>query len=185
MAFAAAFLAGAVAIFAAAEALGAAFGAARLPLQWRIGLAGALLLPLAAVDLLAIAKSTYCPIGWRRQTLRILMRRHPMPVVASVWGFDTGLVVTTFRVAAVSWGALLLAALGLSPQWTGLGYGFGFTLPFLILASRPVLGSARRDSAPADPGLESMLGKRAAIQALSAVLLATSGAILIVASMAG
>jgi hypothetical protein len=184
MAFAAAFVAGAVAIFAAAAAIGSAFGTARLPLQWRIGLAGALLLPLAAVDLLAIAKSTYCPIGWRRQTPRILMRRHPMPVVASVWGFDTGLVVTTFRVAAASWGALILATLGLSPRWSGLGYALAFTLPFLMLVSRPALGSAGGGTAPADPGLEWMLRKRAAIQALSAVLLGTSGAILIGTSIA-
>lgn len=178
-AFAAAFLAGAVAIFAAADALGAALGAARLPMQWRIGLAGAFLLPLAAIDIRAIAKSTYCPIGWRRQTPRILMRHRPMAVAASIWGFDTGLVVTTFRVAAVSWGALALAVLGLSPQWTGLGYGLGFTLPFLFLVSRSGLGRSASGGAPEDPGLEAMLRKRSAIQASSAGVLAASAAALI------
>ena len=98
-----------------------------------------------------------------------------MPVVASVWGFDTGLLVTTFRVAAVSWAALFLAGLGLVPTWTGVSYGLGFTLPFLLLISRPRLGRP----APADPGLESILRKRPAIQALSALLLVASAAILI------
>jgi hypothetical protein len=184
MAFAAAFIAGAFAIFAAADAAGAALGSARMPLEWRIGVAGALLLSLAAVDLFAMAKSTYCPIGWRRQTPRMLMRRLPAPVAASLWGFDTGLVVTTFRVAAVSWAALLLAALGLSPRWAGAGYGLAFTLPFLALVSRPRLGRSASGAAPVDPGFESMLRKRGAIQALSASVLAASGAILI-ASMAG
>lgn len=183
MAFAVAFVAGALAIFAAAGAMGAALGSARVPLEWRIGLAGVLLLSLAAVDLLALAKSTYCPIGWRRQTPRCLMRGFPPPLVASVWGLDTGLVVTTFRVAAVSWGALCMAALGLSPQWAGASYGLAFTLPFLALVSRPRLGRASSGRAAADPGLESMLRKRPAIQGLSALLLAASGAMLIGVSM--
>lgn len=178
-AFTAAFLAGALTIFAIVNAGGAALGFAQLPFQWRIGLAGAGLLSLAAVDLRAIAKSTYCPIGWRRQTPRILMRRYRMIVAATVWGFDTGLIVTTFRVAAVGWGALFLTALGLLPLWTGLGYGLAFALPFLILLMRPRLGRSSTDAAPADPGLESMLRKRAAIQGLSATLLITSAGIMI------
>ena len=178
-AFAAAFLGGALTIFAFVNVLGAALGLTQLPFEWRVGLAGAALVPLAAVDLRAISKSTYCAISWRRQTPRSLMRRYRMPVAASLWGFDTGLVVTTFRVAAVSWGAILLASLGLLPWWAGLGYGLAFTLPFLALLMRPSLGSSSRNAAPADPGLESMLRKRTAIQTLSAALLITSAGILI------
>ena len=178
-AFAAAFLGGALTIFAIVNVAGAALGFTQLPFAWRVGLAGAGLLPLAAADLCAMAKSSYCPISWRRQTPRNLLRRYRMPVAASLWGFDTGLIVTTFRVAAVSWGALFLAALGLLPLWAGLGYGLAFTLPFLVLLMRPRLGRSARDAAPADPGLESMLRKRAAIQGLSAALLITSAGILI------
>lgn len=123
-------------------------------------------------------KATYCPIGWRRQTPRILTRRYHMFVVATLWGFDTGLVVTTIRVAAVSWGALYLAALGLSPRWTGFAYGVGFALPFLILLVRPQLGRAARAATPADPGLETMLRMRSLIQGFSAVLLIASGGVL-------
>jgi hypothetical protein len=177
--FVAAFAIGALGIFAIVGAVGTAVGVTRVPLEWRVGLAGLALLPLAAVDLRAMAKATYCPIGWRRQTPRVLMRRYPMMVAASVWGLDTGLVVTTFRVAAVSWGALLLAALDLAPRWAGLGYGLGFTLPFLLLLARPGLGRAARAVGPADPGLEALLRKRSVIQSLSAaVLLATAGLLL-------
>jgi hypothetical protein len=178
-AFAGGFLVGALAIFSIADAIGAAVGLTHLPPQWRVGLAGIGLLPLAAADLRAIASSTYCPIGWRRQTPRILIRRYRIPVAAGVWGLDTGLVVTTFRVAAVSWGALLLTAFGLLPQSAGLGYGLGFTLPFLVLLMRPRLGRASRDARPADPGLEWMLGRRAVMQGVSAALLMTSAGILI------
>jgi hypothetical protein len=182
--FVVAFFTGAVATFAAVNAMGMALGSTSLPFRWRIAIASAGLLPLAAVDVAAIAKSTYCPIGWRRQTPRILLRRHTVAAVASIWGLDTGLVVTTFRVAAVSWGALAFGALGLSPQWTGLGYGLGFALPFLILVCRPHLGRASRLAVSADPGLEALLRKRAAIQGLSAASLVTSSSILI-ASLIG
>ena len=173
------FLVGALAIFSIVNGVGAALGLTHLPSQWRVGLAGIALLPLVAADLRAIAIATYCPIGWRRQTPRILIRRCRIPIAAGVWGLDTGLVVTTFRVAAISWGALLLTALGLSPRWAGLAYGLGFTLPFLVLIMRPRLGRASRDSSPGDPGLEWMLGTRAAMQGLSAALLMTSAGILI------
>jgi hypothetical protein len=178
-AFAGAFVGGALTIFAIVNVVGTALGFTQLPFEWRVGLAGGGLLSLAAVDLRAIAKSTYCPISWRRQTPRDLLRRYRMTVAASVWGFDTGLIVTTFRVAAVGWGALFLAALGLLPLWAGLGYGLAFTLPFLVLLMRPRLGRSSRDAAPADPGLESMLRRRAAIQGWSAALLITSAGILI------
>jgi hypothetical protein len=183
-AFTAAFVGGAVTIFAIVTAVGAALGVTQLPFEWRVGLAGASLLPLAAVDLRAMARSTYCPLSWRRQTPRSLMRRYRMTVVASVWGFDTGLMVTTFRVAAVGWGALFLAALGLLPLWAGLGYGLAYALPFLGLLMRPRLGRSSRSAAPDDPGLESMLRKRAPIQGLSAALLITSAGILIGSVMA-
>jgi hypothetical protein len=74
--------------------------------------------------------------------------RHRVRIAALIWGFDTGLLVTTFRVAAVSWGALLLTALGLARPWTGISYGLGFAIPFLFLVFRPRLGRASRSAAP-------------------------------------
>ena len=157
---------------------GDALGLARLPLEQRIVIVALGMFPLFAADLRAIARSSYCPISWRRQTPRTLLREHRFEVAASIWGFDTGLVVTTFRVAAISWGALLFAAIGFAPRWSGVAYGLGFTLPFLLLLFRPQLGRAAQGADHADPGLESLLGKRALMQRLSAVLLIGSGVVL-------
>jgi len=177
--FVTAFLMGAIAMFSIVSEAGVALGSTRVPFRVRVSIAALALVLLAAVDLRAIAKSTFCPIGWRRQTPRTLMRRHRLTVVAAAWGFDTGLVVTTFRVAAVSWGALLLAALDLSPRWVGLGYGLGFTAPLLILLLRPRLGRASRELTPTDPGLEAILRLRPLIQGVSAALLISSCVILL------
>ncbi len=175
----AAFIAGAIAIFATVNALGTLFNAGEMPAQARLGLAGSGLLALAAIDLLAIRKSTHCPLGWRRQTPRILMRRYRVDVVSALWGFDTGLAVTTIRVAAVTWGALLLVSLGFSPWWAGMGYGLGFALPLTVLIWVHRAGRSAREPLPTDPGLESMLGNRTALQGVSAVLLFASGWILL------
>jgi hypothetical protein len=99
------------------------------------------------------------------------MRRHHMLVVASLWGLDTGLVITTFRVAAVTWGALYLAALGLSSPWAGVAYAGAFLLPFIALVVRPRLGRAAKAENAIDPGLEAMLRMRSGVQGVSAVLL--------------
>jgi hypothetical protein len=178
-AFSTAFVVAAVAIFAVASIGAHALGVTLLPLHWRLALAGAGLVLLAAADLRALSRSSYCPIGWRRQTPRVLLRRYHMFVVATLWGLDTGLVVTTFRVAAVSWAALYIAALGLAPGWTGLAYGLGFTSPFLVLLFRPNLGVAAKSPTPTDPGLERMLRMRSLAQACSAALLIASGGLLI------
>jgi hypothetical protein len=177
--FVGSFIAGAVITFGVASAGAAAVESTSVPVHWRLVIAGSGLLLLVAVDLYASAKATHCPIGWSRQTPRKLLRGHPIGIVAAVWGFDTGLVVTTIRIAAVSWGALLLTALGFAPWWAGLGYGLGFTMPFLFLLFRSELGRRSRQAGPADPGLERMLGTRASIQVVSAALLFASAAILI------
>ena len=177
-AFAAAFIAGSALIFWLLTAAGMLLELPELPWRTRAAIAAGGLLFLALVDLVAIGRSTYCPLSWRRQTPRTLMRRrYDLRVVALVWGFDTGLVVTTFRVAAVSWGALFLSVLGLSHGWTGISYGLGFAIPFLFLILRPRLGRASRSAE--EPGLEAMLRKRPMLQAVSATLLCVASAIIV------
>jgi hypothetical protein len=174
-----AFITGATAVFALAHLLGSVLGLADLPIHWRVGLGAAGLLTLAAIDVRATRKSTYCPLGLLRQTPKSLMYRRSVTIVAAVWGFDTGLAVTTVRVAAITWGAILLVGLGLSAWFTGIGYGLGFALPLLALLWTHRVGRLARTPGPVDPGLKSMLAKRKAMQTLSASLLTASGAILI------
>ena len=182
MLFATAFIASAVLIFWLTSAAAEVAGIQDLPWRWRAAITGVALFLLAAVDLVAVSRSTYCPISIRRQTPRALMHRHAMRFVAFVWGADTGLVFTTFRVAAVSWGALLLTALGFAPSWTGIAYGLGFTLPFLPLLLRPSLGRASRAAVAEDPGFAAMLARRPVLQRASAVLLAVGGVVVMGAS---
>lgn len=182
--FGLAFVAGAVAVYGLAAALGSALGIAELSLRWRFGIGAAGLLGLAAVDVAAIRASRYCGLGWRRQTPKVLMRRFRPTLVACVWGFDTGLAVTTFRVAAGTWGALLLAGLGFTSWRAGLGYGLGFAVPFLGLLLRHRVGRWSRDPEPGDPGLEPLLARRALLQTVSAVLLLAGGGLLL-AGLAG
>lgn len=169
------FLAGSLLIFGAIHTIGLAVGVAELPVAWRLGIAAVGLLALAAMDLVAIRRSSYCPVSLRRQTSRVLMRRHRPEVVAAAWGFDTGLAVTTIRVAAATWGALLLTLVGLSVWWVGVGYGLGYAVPFLILLFVHRVGRSARSRTPSDPGLESMLSRRPTVQGLSALVQATAG----------
>jgi hypothetical protein len=179
MAFAVAFFGGAVAVFALVGVIGGVLVTAEAPRQWRLCLGATGLLTLAMVDIVSMRRMSYCPLGWRRQTPRVLLRRHPQRVVAAIWGLDTGLGVTTIRVAGITWGALLVAALGLSPPWAGLGYALGFNGPFLILLWRHRVGPSSRCAKPADPGLESLLAQRPVLQRMSAILLACGGCLLI------
>lgn len=174
-----AFVVGATALFGLVYALGRLVGVTDLAIEWRIGLGAAGLLTLAAMDVQATRKSTYCPLSWRRQTPKSLMHGHSATFVAAVWGFDTGLAITTVRVAAITWGAILLTGLGLSVWFTGLGYGLGFALPFVVLLWTHRVGRLARSPSPVDPGLESMLARRRPMQAVSATLLTVGSAILI------
>jgi hypothetical protein len=140
-------------------------------MHWLYALAGLLLLALAGVDIVSIRKRSYCPLSWRRQTAKRLIRRFTVPVVAAAWGFDAGLAFTTFRVTAITWGVLLLAVCGLCPWWIGMGYGLGFAIPWLVLVC----------TQPPNPAVQIVAKHkmRGPVQAVSALLLATTGLILL------
>jgi hypothetical protein len=179
-----AFVAGATTVFSLIYALSGLTGVASVPLELRVGIGAAGLLALGAVDVRARRRSTYCPLSWRRQTPKALIRRRSATVVAAVWGFDIGLAITTMRVAAITWGAILLAGLGLSVWFAGLAYGLGFALPFVVLLWTHRAGRLAFSPSPVDPGLESMLARRSALQAVSAVLLIGAGAALLGVTLA-
>jgi len=179
IAFVLAFLIGAVVVFALFGFAGALLGLREMPLRWQTVIIGIGLLFLILADVSSIRRGTYCPVGLRRQTPRSLLYGHTPLAVATIWGLDTGCIVTTFRVAAITWGALLIVTLGLAPIWSGLGYGLGFAAPVLILLWRHRVGTAAQAKEPVDPGLESLLGKRRYLQVCSAVTLALGGWVLV------
>jgi len=174
--FAGAFISAAVLMFGFASLPGVMLNTAGLPVTWKVGLAGLGLVALTLLDVFAIRKNRYCPLGLRRQTPKALMRRHSPTMVAMIWGFDTGLVVTTFRVAAITWGALLMAALGLSPWWIGLGYGVGFVFPFVML----LLTGRSNTQVAFGSKLERLLKKRALLQSVSAAVLLTAAVLFLI-----
>jgi hypothetical protein len=167
--FAAAFMAGAGIVFGLASLAGTTMEAHLAP-AWRAGLGTCGLTALAFLDFTGIRRRSYCPLGWRRQTpQKAWVHRYGATAGVTAWGFDTGLAVTTFRVAALTWGALALTALGFSSWRTGLAYGIGFIAPLMILLMMPA--DRRR--------LEWLILKRPAIQFASAAgLLATSALLL-------
>ena len=176
--FVAGFLGGAVIIFFILFLLGLTAQVHELPLTLRRAIAAAGLAMLALLDVWARRNGTWCPLTLRRQTPRTLRRRHSLRVVASVWGFDTGLAVTTFRVAGATWGAIVLTMLGLAGWQTGIAYGIAFTIPITILVWTHRAGRMAVTLEPGDPGLGELLGMRPAWQAKSAVLLAAASAML-------
>lgn len=172
-AFATAFVASSSVVFALAFWLGASLPVADVSLGGRRTIAAVGLVSLALIDLLAIRIGTYCPIGWRRQTPKAVMYKLPPVVTVGIWGLDTGLAVTTFRVAAITWGAFILAFLGLSGWQIGIGYGIGFVLPLIMV----ILSQLNRDMDWLF--LERLLKQRPVAQFGSAVLLTTGGLILL------
>ncbi len=70
---------------------------------------------------------------WQRQTpQQHFFRRGPV-AGALLWGLDTGLVVTTFRVTSMTWVAIAVSLLGLVPWWAGVFYAAGFVIPSIVM----------------------------------------------------
>jgi hypothetical protein len=169
--FSAAFVLGAVLIFGVASLTGALLNVASLPVPVRFGILISLLTGLAVVDLFSIRKKRFCVLGWRRQTPKTLNRKYRMTTVAAIWGFDTGLAVTTFRVGAITWGALVTAGLGFAPWWIGFGYGMAFVLPLVALLLLPDADPRTDRPRSLYLRLETLTAKRPVIQLGSAAIL--------------
>jgi len=167
--FGASFIAGAVVIFAMASIAGDVTRLATLPVGWRLRGAAVCLLMLASIDVISARKNRYCLLGARRQTPQRLLYSHPIASVAAVWGFDTGLAVTTFRVAAITWAALALAMFGFTSWWSGLAYGVAFVAPVSIALYRKTDGAY----------LQRLLQRRKPLQFASAIVLLATGVALI------
>jgi hypothetical protein len=107
-----------------------------LPRQVALAICVAASVAAIAVDVRAVRRHTYS-IGLHRQTAKALAHapNRRWWVTALLWGLDTGLIWSTFRVSAASWVLLLAALLNVVPQWGGLVYGACFGVPLLVAVS--------------------------------------------------
>ena len=169
-AFGVAFVVGAIVTFGVFSMAGAAVGVDELSMQWRLGIAAAGLAVFAFCDFVAIRKRSWCPLSWRRQTPHAPRFRYGITTTAAVWGFDTGLTVTTYRVAALTWATLLLTFLGLASWQVGFVYALAFAIPIVTIfngrpASRPITS------------VVGLLHKKSMLQRISSITLLTAAAL--------
>lgn len=99
----------------------------------RVGAALTLAVLAAGADLLAIGRARMAP-GLSRQTPKGLADDPDKPwwITPLIWGGDTGIIGTTFRVSSTSWLLLATALLGLAPWWAGAVYGLAFAVPLAV-----------------------------------------------------
>jgi hypothetical protein len=130
------FIGSSSAVFAALYGIGAVWGQ-HLPATARTWAAVVLLAACAVADIAMLATGRQYSVGWSRQTPRRAVYQLGDRLGALVWGLDTGLAVTTFRMSAATWAALGLALLNVAPAWAGVAYGLGFVVPLAVSVLRP------------------------------------------------
>lgn len=150
-AMSAGFTVSAVTVVGAAHVTGAAFGIAHVPVDVRVWIALPLCAALAVLDVAAVRARSLCKITMRRQTPKNLIYRYGDRVGPLIWGLDTGLAVTTFRVAGATWAVLGLSLLNLVPWWLGLVYAMGFCVPVATATLVPRWRPPGPDGSPVEP----------------------------------
>lgn len=173
--FTAAFVLGSLVTFTLASLLGELISPV-ISFKRRVICTAVGLVLLSINDAISIHNDTYCSLSLRRQTPKILLRRHGVLAAAAVWGFDLGIVVSTFRVASATWGILMMVSFGWVTPWSALLYSTGFLAPLLFLMWTGRLPAREPEKAAAS--LSAMIHRRVLAQGVSAGLLAL-GAILI------
>ena len=93
-------------------------------------------------------------------------------MAAAVWGLDTGLAVTTFRVTAATWAVLVAVLTGMAPWWIGASYALAFVLPLTAL-----MRSSGLTRNPGGPG--NLFKARPALQLLSILWLVGSAIVIL------
>lgn len=130
-----AFLIGSLTAFGILHVVGLEIAAHADP-QLLYALAGALTFGLVLHDVRSLRKRRFCALGPRRQTPKWIphaLRSDRLGLV--VWGFDTGLGATTFRMTNGWWVLAVAVLAGLHPVGIALAYALGFAVP-LIWAKR-------------------------------------------------
>ena len=145
------FLVAAFVVFAITSFVGAAFGFGQIPGAGRVIVAVLVCAAMCAVDVASLRQPSLCMLTFRRQTPKALEDRYGRHVGPLLWGIDTGSAVTTIRVSAATWAALVLGLLQLAPWWTGLAYGVGFCMPLGLAALLPPWRSAPQSGSPGEP----------------------------------
>lgn len=148
---AAGFVFSAVVVFSTVSVAGAALGVPLVAFQARLWMASILCLIFCAADVAALRSHALCRITWRRQTPKYLINRYGKRVGPLLWGLDTGLAVTTFRVSAATWAVLSLSVLHLAAWWAGLAYGLGFAAPFVFVTVFSRWRPIAADGTPNEP----------------------------------
>lgn len=150
MLLAAGFLLSSLSTFAVAHLLGSALRVEAVAADLRVAVAGVLCLVLCGVDLAVLGGRRTWPIGPSRQTPKAYLLRTGR-WAALLWGLDTGLAVTTFRVVTLTWAALGFSVLHLVPWWAGLAYGVGFAGPLAVAILGPRLRAPSTDGVDQEP----------------------------------
>jgi hypothetical protein len=179
---AAGFTLSAVTVFGAAGLVGDAFGVSHVPTPVRTWAAIALCVALCAADVAALRSRGLCKVTMRRQTPKNLVYRYGDRVGPLIWGLDTGLAVTTFRVSAATWAILGLTLLNLAPWWLGVAYAAGFCGPLAIAVVVPRWRMERPGEPPREPQWisELLMRVRRPVQAVC-----LSSLLLIIVTLAG
>jgi hypothetical protein len=145
----------------------------------RLAVVGAAALTGAVLDVRAVRRRSYSA-GWERQTPKALAHvGTAWWVTPLLWGLDTGLIWTTYRVSFCSCVLLVLVVLGAAPPWTGLVYGLAFAAPLVVAVLRPVT-AVRRDCdvsgrRPTSPRIAQLIGVAALLMLSAGVLWAGRG----------
>lgn len=106
----------------------------------RMNILSALAVIAAGLDIYSARckRTRFCPLSLSRQTPKSLLYSSlNARFGVLLWGLDTGSVVSTFRVSAVTWIAVAAAALGIAPAWIGVLYAVGFLLPLTLVVTIP------------------------------------------------
>lgn len=131
----------ATAVFSLAYLVGQVATADRLSPSFRVSVLAVVWLVLAAADFVVWRRRRTCSIGIARQTPKNLLVRFGIRRGPFLWGLDTGLAVTTFRMVALTWAAFAGLLLGLSPWWAGVVFGSAFSWSLV----GTILGPPRSD----------------------------------------
>lgn len=171
LALAVGFSISATAIYGLLWLTGSAAQVTHMSIEARVAVVGIIALSAAAMDSGAGGLET---LSWRRQAPRAAWTAFGPTRAVLLWGFDTGLAFTTYRVTSLTWVGFAAALLHLTPWWAGLAYSTGYVLPTIADILRPT-----------DPSASDLASNRSRYAALAPPIKIGATALLILLGAAG